>query len=106
MAQISEHNNSSNNKIHFYNQKRKMVFHLGNNKFEDNNNSTCKLKYLQNSLLMIIVDTPENYVSNVDRKLDKRKISTSSIKSASTYFFFQYIQCVVESIIIQKNVLC
>ena len=35
---------------------------------------------------MSIVDTPENYVSNVDKKLDKRKVRTSSIKSSSALF--------------------
>ena len=35
---------------------------------------------------MSIVDTPEKDVSKVDRKLDKRKIRTSSIKSSSTLF--------------------
>ena len=36
---------------------------------------------------MSIVDTPEKDVSKVDRKLDKRKIRTSSIKSSSTIFY-------------------
>ena len=35
---------------------------------------------------MIIVDTPENDVSNVDRKVDKRKIHISLINSPSTLF--------------------
>ena len=35
---------------------------------------------------MSIVDTPKNKVSKVDRKLDKRKIHTSSINSSSTLF--------------------
>ena len=35
---------------------------------------------------MIIVDTPEKDVSNVDRKLDKRKVYTYSINSSSTLF--------------------
>ena len=37
---------------------------------------------------MSIVDTPENYVSNVDKKLDKRKVRTSSIKSSSALFSY------------------
>ena len=49
---------------------------------------TCQLNYLQNSLLIRIVDTPENDVSKVDRKLDKIKMRTSSIKSPSTLFSF------------------
>ena len=35
---------------------------------------------------MSIVDNPEQDVSNVDRKLDKRKIRTSLIKSSSILF--------------------
>ena len=37
-------------------------------------------------LLIGIVETPEKGVSNVDRKLDKRKLRTSLIKSSSTLF--------------------
>ena len=39
---------------------------------------------LQNSLLMSIVDTPEKYLSKVDRKADMKKVRTSSVKSSST----------------------
>ena len=35
---------------------------------------------------MSIVDTPENGVSNVDRKADKRKIRTSLINPTSKLF--------------------
>ena len=35
---------------------------------------------------MSIVDTHEKYVSNVDSKLNNRKVCTSSIKSSSTLF--------------------
>ena len=35
---------------------------------------------------MSIVDTPEKYLSNVDRKYDMRKIRTSSVKLSSTLF--------------------
>ena len=37
---------------------------------------------------MIIVNTPEKDVSNVDRKLDKRKVHAPSIKSSSTLFSY------------------
>ena len=36
---------------------------------------------------MIIVGTPEKYVSNVYMKVDKRKIGTSLINSSSTLFY-------------------
>ena len=65
---------------------RKVIVNLGSNKFEDNNNSTCQLNHLQNSLLMSIVDTPEKDISKVDRKIDKIKIRTYSINPSSTLF--------------------
>ena len=68
MAQISEHINSSCHKIHYYDQKCKIIVNLGSKKCENNNNSTCQLSRLQNSLLISISDTPENDLSNVDRK--------------------------------------
>ena len=86
MAQISEHINSSNHKIHCYDQIRKIIVNLVSNKCYDNNNSTRQLNHLQNSLLMSIVDTPEKDVSKFDRIPDKRKVRTSSIKSSSTLF--------------------
>ena len=86
MDQISEHINPSNQKNHHYDKKIKIIVNLGSKKYENNNNSTCQLKHPQNMLLMSIVYTPESYVSNFNRKLDKRKVSTSSIKSSSTLF--------------------
>ena len=86
MAQISEDINSSNRKIHSYDQTRNIIVNLISKKFADRNNPTCQLNHLQNSLLMSIVDTPGKDISKVDRKLDKRKIGTSSIKSSSTLF--------------------
>ena len=50
------------------------------------NNSKCHINYIQKSLLMSIVDIPEKNVSKIDRKLEKRKLRTSSIKSLSTLF--------------------
>ena len=58
MAQISEHINSLHQKIYSRDQMIKIIVNLGSNKCEDNNNSTCQLNHLQNSLLMSIVDTP------------------------------------------------
>ena len=86
MSHISEHINSSNHKIHSYDQMIKIIVNLGTNKFEDKNNSTCQLNHLHNSLLMSIVDTPEKDVSTFDRKLDNREIRTSSIKLSSKLF--------------------
>ena len=86
MAWISEHINLSNQKIHSYDQMRKIIVNLIIKKYEDNNNSTCQLNHLHNSLLVSIVDTPEKDVSKFYRKIYKRKIRTPSIKSSSTLF--------------------
>ena len=80
MAQISEHINYSNHKIHSYDQMSKMVVNLGSKKCKNNNISAFQLNHPQDLLLMSIFDIPEKSVSNVDRKLDKRKVRASSIK--------------------------
>ena len=59
MAQISEFRNSSNHKIDFCDQMRKMTINLGSNNGKNNDNSSLQLTCLQNSLPMSIVDTPE-----------------------------------------------
>ena len=81
MDQISEHINSSNHKIHSYDQMGTMIVNLSNKKCKNNNKSTDHLNEIQKSLLMSIVDTPEKDVSNVDWKADKRKVCTSLINS-------------------------
>ena len=65
---------------------RKMIVNLSNRKCKNNNNSTGNLNNIQKILLMSIVDTNQNYVPNVDRKLDKIKVRTYSIKSSSKLF--------------------
>ena len=87
VAQISEHINSSNRKIHSNDQMVKIIVNLSNTKWKNNNNSTGHLDHIQKSWLMSIVDTPEKYVSNVDRKVDKRKMRTSLINSSWTLFY-------------------
>ena len=64
-AQISEHINSSNKKNHSYDQMRKFIVNLGRRIFKNNHTSPCQLTHLQNLLLVSIVDTPENDLSNV-----------------------------------------
>ena len=62
-----------------------MIFNLGNKKCENNNNSTGHINRIQKSLLISIVDTPEKDVSNVDSKLDKIKVFTSSINALTLF---------------------
>ena len=54
MAQISEHINSSNQKIHSYDQMSRIIVNLGSKKVKNNNNPYTQLTYLHNSLLMSI----------------------------------------------------
>ena len=42
-------------------------------------------------IIVSIVDTTEKYLSNVDRKLDKKITRTSSINSSSTLFYCSII---------------
>ena len=56
MVQISEHINSSNHKIHSYDQMREIIVNLGSNKGKNNNNNSPQLTCLQSSLLTSIVE--------------------------------------------------
>ena len=86
MDRISEQSNSSNHKTYPHDQMVKIIVNLIYNKCKNKNNSTGHLNHIQKLLLMSIVDTPENDVSNVDRKFYRRKVRTSLIKSPSTLF--------------------
>ena len=65
---------------------RKMIVSLGIKKGENNDNSGLLINRLQDSLLMIIVDTSEKYFSDVESKTDTRKVCISSVKLPSTLF--------------------
>ena len=82
MAQISEHIIFSNQKSHSYDQASKIIVNLGINKGEKNDNYSFQLTRIQNSLLISIVDSPENYLFNADDKYDMRKVLTSSVNSS------------------------
>ena len=86
MDQISEHINSSNHKIQYHDQMSKMVVNLCSKIYKNNETFSWHLTHIQNLLLMIISDTPENNLFNVFRKSDMRKLRTSSVKSLSTLF--------------------
>ena len=81
MAQISEHINTSNHKIHYYGLMRRIIVNWGSKKGENKVKSYPQLTCLHNSLLMSIFDTPEKGLSNVDGKSDMIKVCTSSVKS-------------------------
>ena len=76
MAHISESINSSNHNIYSYDQMSKIIVNVGNQRGENNDNHSYQITLLNNSLLMSIVYTPENYVSNVDGKYDMGKVRT------------------------------
>ena len=82
MDQISEHNNSFKRKMHSYDQMRKLNVNLVNKKCEKNNNYTCQLIILPNSVFMSIVDTPQKIYQILIWKLDMRKVRTYSVKSS------------------------
>ena len=54
---------------------------------KNNDTSTFQLTCLQNSLLISIFETPEKYLSNVERKHDMRRLRTSSVNSSPQLFF-------------------
>ena len=91
MDQITEPNNSPNNKINSYDKMRETIFNLVSKKCLNNNNSTSQFSRQQNLLLMSIFDTHEKDLSNVDQKLDTMKVLTSSVRSPSTLFSFSMI---------------
>ena len=65
-----------------------MVVNLGSNKCENNKNSSPQVTHIHNSLLIIIFDDTENYLSNIDERYDMRKVCTSSVNSSSKFFSF------------------
>ena len=72
-----------------------MIINLGSKKGKNNDNSSCQITCLHNELFMIFVDTPENDLFNVDQKYDMREVRKYSVKSSSTLFNFQYVQCII-----------
>ena len=73
MAQISEHINSLNNKIHSYDQMIKMIVNVVSRKGKNNNNHTFQVKLLHNLLLVSIFDTPEKRLLSVDSEIRHEK---------------------------------
>ena len=77
---ISQHINYQNYKIISHDHTIKIIVDVGNNKCDNNYNSSPQLSTLNNSLLMRIVDTSENDLSHVEGKAVKRKSRTSLVK--------------------------
>ena len=88
MAHISEHINFSNQNIPSYDKMIRIIVNLGIRTVKNNDNSSLQHTHLNKSLLMSIIDTLENYLSNVDIKFDMRKVRTSSINLLSIVFLF------------------
>ena len=86
MDQISEYINFSNHRIHSYDKMRNMIVNLGSKKGKNNNNHSPQLTRIHNSLLITIVDTHENYLSNIEGKYDMTQVRTSSVNPSSTLF--------------------
>ena len=86
MNKVSEQINYSNHRINSYDQMSEMIIKLVSKNCENNYTSSWQLTCEVNSLLTSIVETPKNYLSNIDRKYDIRKVCTSSVNSSSTLF--------------------
>ena len=76
----------SNHEIRSYDQTRKNILSLGSKKGQNENNASCQLICLYNSLITSIVNSPEKDSSNVDGKFDMKKVCTYSVKSSSKLF--------------------
>ena len=63
------------------------MVNLGRMKGKKTGTNSCKLTHLQNLLLMIIVNTYKQDLSNFDWKYELRKVRASSVKSSSTLLF-------------------
>ena len=65
---------------------RKIVFNLVSKKVDNDEKSYPQLSCLYNSLLIWIVDTPENHLSRVEVQVITSKVRTYSAKSLSKLF--------------------
>ena len=77
LDQTSQKINSSNKRIHSYDQMRKRIVNLVGNKGHKNDNSYPKLNNLQNILLMGIFDKPEKDLYNGKGREVTRKLYSS-----------------------------
>ena len=64
----------------------RIIVNLGIKTVKNNNNSSLQHTHIKKSFIMRIVDTPKNYLSNVDSKYDMRKVRTSSMNLTSIVF--------------------
>ena len=89
MAQISEHMNKSNHKIHSYCQISKMIANIGSKKGENNIPplANCELTRLHISIQMIIVNNPEKCLSNIYGKYDTIKSHKDSVESSTSLLY-------------------
>ena len=101
MADISDHMNSKNHDIYYHDQMVKIIVNLGSKKSENNDSTYSQLSYLQNSLSVSIVYTPENYLYNVDGGSDTRKVCTPLVNLYLKLFYVQYVKCTIEFIVIK-----
>ena len=84
MYQISQHINTTNRKLHSYNQMSRKIVNLGVKKVDKNDNLFPKVMNIQNYLLMRIIYTSKKYVSNGEGNLLTRKLHASSIN----YYYY------------------
>ena len=88
MDQMNEQNNSKNQKVHFYDQMRKMIGNFGSNGIKEHNTSSFQLTCIYNSLLMILLTPLKRIYLMLIWKYDMKKVHTYSVKSSLTLFYF------------------
>ena len=84
MSQIIQHTNYINHKFYSNDLMIKMIVNLVSKRVYNDENSSPRLSCLHSSLIISIVDTPENYLSRGEVKYVTSKVNTYSVKSSLT----------------------
>ena len=74
MKQLIQHINYNNHKFIYFCKTSKTVIDLSNKKYVSNDDSSSNMRDIQNSILMSIVDTLENYLSHYEGNINTRKV--------------------------------
>ena len=107
MNQISQHNNYTNNSIHYDDKMRKMIDNLVSKKGDGYDDSSPKANDLHSYLLMHIVHNPKKDVYQTELNKLESKVRTASVNYSYLLFSCSinamYIR---EFIILKSNVSC
>ena len=86
MNQISQHNNYTNNSIHYDDKMRKMIDNLVSKKGHSYDDPSPKANDLHNYLLMHIFDTPKKNVYQTEVNKLGSKVRTASLNYSYLLF--------------------